>query len=120
MKELKLEERVAALEKHLYQLIFRVPSEATSDQLRALSQATLEERVAALEKHIVTLLARLPPLEPPKDWRSTVGMFAGDAVMKEIDEAGRKIREEDRRRTKREFEAKDRKAREAKRRRARQ
>jgi hypothetical protein len=31
-----------------------------------------------------------------KDWRSTLGMFAGDDVMKEIIEEGRKIRERDR------------------------
>lgn len=30
---------------------------------------------------------------PAKDWRSTLGMFSGDALMKEIDEEGRRIRE---------------------------
>ena len=33
---------------------------------------------------------------PNKDWRRTVGMFRNDPVMKEIIEAGRRIREEDR------------------------
>ena len=28
-----------------------------------------------------------------KDWRSALGMFSGDALMKEIDEEGRRIRE---------------------------
>jgi hypothetical protein len=34
------------------------------------------------------------PAKPPrtKDWRSTLGMFSGDALMKEIDEEGRRIR----------------------------
>jgi hypothetical protein len=31
-----------------------------------------------------------------KNWRSTIGMFADDPLMKEIDEEGRKIREADR------------------------
>src|SRR6516164_7382763 len=30
------------------------------------------------------------------DWRSTIGMFAGDPVMKQIIEEGRRIREADR------------------------
>lgn len=31
-----------------------------------------------------------------KDWRRTIGIFAGDEVMKQIDEEARKIREADR------------------------
>jgi hypothetical protein len=34
-----------------------------------------------------------------KDWRRTLGMFAGDDLMKEIDAEGRKIRVADRRAT---------------------
>jgi hypothetical protein len=34
-----------------------------------------------------------------KDWRSTVGMLAGDDVMKEIIKEGRKDRERDREQT---------------------
>ena len=61
-----------------------------------MSNATLEQRVAALEETIAKLLpgGMLPVVE--KNWRSTIGMFAGDSVMKEIDEEGRKIREADR------------------------
>lgn len=33
------------------------------------------------------------PKSPVKDWRSTLGMFSGDTLMKEIDEEGRRIRE---------------------------
>ena len=63
-----------------------------------MSQLTLDERVRALE-HQVARLARLLPGEaaqPKKDWRSTIGMFAGDSVMKEIIDEGRKIRQIDR------------------------
>jgi len=66
-----------------------------------MSQQTLEERVAALEHQVEQLTKRLLPgekLPPKKDWRSTVGMFANDPIMKEIQEEGRKIREADRRR----------------------
>ena len=67
-----------------------------------MPQPTIEERVAALEVQVAQLSHRLLPgekLPPPKDWRSTIGMFANDPIMKEIDEEGRKIREEDRRQT---------------------
>ncbi|HEV2970912.1 MAG TPA: hypothetical protein VGY55_13150 [Pirellulales bacterium] len=61
-------------------------------------QPTLDQRVAALEQEVARL-SKLQPGErrpPEKDWRSTLGMFAGDPVMKEIIEEGRKIREIDR------------------------
>ncbi len=67
-----------------------------------MSPQTLEERVTALEQQLERLAERLLPgekLPPKKDWRSTIGMFANDPIMKEIDEEGRKIREEDRRLT---------------------
>jgi hypothetical protein len=83
-----------------------------------MTQPTLEERVAALEKLVVQIMAKLPPAEPAKDWRSTIGMFANDPIMKEIQEAGQKIREADRERTRKQFEAADRRREEAKRRRA--
>ena len=65
-----------------------------------MSQQTLEERVAALEKEVARLSSqRRPDGEPGRDdWKSTVGMFANDPIMKEIQEEGRKIREADRRR----------------------
>jgi hypothetical protein len=64
-----------------------------------MAQLTLEERVAALEHQVEELTKRLRPgekLPPTKDWRSTVGMFANDPIMKEIIEEGSKIRERDR------------------------
>jgi hypothetical protein len=65
-----------------------------------MSQPTLEERVTALEEAVAKLTSSLPGQKAPPeyDWRSTIGMFANDPIMKEIDEEGRKIREEDRRR----------------------
>src|SRR5947209_2776313 len=99
MKQPTVEDRLAALEETVTQLIERRPPHADANEPMAMSQRALEERVAALEKHVVQLLARLPPLSQLSDWRSTVGMFANDPVMKEIQEAGRKIREEDRLRT---------------------
>ncbi len=65
-----------------------------------MAQEKLEARVAELERELAELKARVETLTPRGDWRSVVGMFAGDEGMKEILEEGRKIREEDRRRTK--------------------
>lgn len=59
----------------------------------AMSQLTLDQRVAALEEEVARLSRQR---QPEKDWRSTLGMFAGDPVMQEIIEEGRKIRERDR------------------------
>ena len=62
-----------------------------------MSDATLEERIAALEKTVAELLAQSKSTPDGKDWRSAIGMFANDPVMKEIDEEGRRIRQEGRR-----------------------
>jgi hypothetical protein len=67
-----------------------------------MTNPTLEERVGALEKLVVQLMARVAAAEEKKDWRSTIGMFANDPIMKEIQEAGQKIREADRRRARKE------------------
>ena len=65
-----------------------------------MSQPTLEVRVAALEMELARLSGQLRlDLEPGRDdWKSVVGMFANDPIMKEIIDEGRKIREADRRR----------------------
>jgi hypothetical protein len=63
-----------------------------------MAQEKLEERVAELERELAALKARVETITPRDDWRNVVGMFAGDEVMKRIDEAGRKIREKDRER----------------------
>jgi hypothetical protein len=58
----------------------------------------LEQRVAVLEADVAQLKAALERVQAPKDWRRTIGMFAGDEIMKQIDEEARKYREADRRR----------------------
>jgi hypothetical protein len=67
--------------------------------MTAMSQPTLAERVAALEREVARLSKSIPGERsaPDKDWRSTRGMFAGDPIIKEIIEEGRKLRESDRR-----------------------
>ena len=69
-----------------------------------MSQATLEERMSRVEQLLDQLLqSKRPTSEQPgrDDWQQTFGMFAGDPVMKEIMkeiiDAGQRIREEDRR-----------------------
>jgi hypothetical protein len=57
---------------------------------------TLEERVAALEETVARLLSQSDSVVAKKDWRSTLGMFADDPIMKEIDEEGCRIRAADR------------------------
>lgn len=63
-----------------------------------ISHPTLDQRVTALEQEV----ARLTKLERDahdhreKDWRSTIGMFRGDAIMKQVIDEGRRIREHDR------------------------
>ena len=54
---------------------------------------TLEERVAALEETVARLLSQSDSVVAKKDWRSTLGMFADDPIMQEIDEEGHRIRE---------------------------
>jgi hypothetical protein len=74
-----------------------------------MAKSNLEERVAALEREVAELREALANGGPKKDWRRTIGMFTGDEVMKQIDEAARKFREADRERARRKF-AKARKA----------
>lgn len=68
-----------------------------------MTQHQLEERVCALEKELASLKATLVNGSRPKDWRRTVGMFAGDEVMKQICAEALRLREEDRRRARRRF-----------------
>jgi hypothetical protein len=62
---------------------------------------TLEERVAKLERQVAKLRAAVANGAAVKDWRSTIGMFTGDEVMKQIDEEASKFREADRRKARR-------------------
>jgi hypothetical protein len=70
-----------------------------------MSQPTLEERVAALDNQVARLENLLRPgAEPgPDEWKLTLGMFANDPIMKEIDEEARKIREKDRERARKKW-----------------
>ncbi|MBC8114474.1 MAG: hypothetical protein H7062_08865 [Candidatus Saccharimonas sp.] len=64
-----------------------------------MTTETLEQRVARLEEQMRVMVsdrADEVAAVPSKDWRRTVGMFRNDPIMKEIIEAGRRIREEDR------------------------
>ena len=66
-----------------------------------MPQTNVEDRLAALERAVAELVQGRQSDRPAKDWRRTVGMFSGNELMKEIDEAGRKIREKDRQRGRR-------------------
>ena len=69
-------------------------------QRNTISQGALEERMSRVEQLLDQLLqSKRPTSEQPgrDDWQQTFGMFAGDPVMKEIIDAGQRIREEDRR-----------------------
>lgn len=60
-----------------------------------MSRLTLTERVAALEEQLESLRKEIDEGRT-KDWRRTVGAFAGDDLMREVFAEGRKIREADR------------------------
>jgi hypothetical protein len=59
----------------------------------------LEERVTKLERQVAVLMAN--GVQPKKDWQSTIGIFSGDEIMKEIDAYALAYREADRRRARR-------------------
>ena len=67
----------------------------------SMPHPTLDQRVTALEQEVARLSKLIPgeTLTPKKDWRSTLGMFADDPIMKEIIDEGRKVRELDREQT---------------------
>jgi hypothetical protein len=61
-----------------------------------MAQQTLEDRVSAIEKTLAQLLAQMGSADKEKDWRSTIGMFADDPVMRQIQEEGQRIRKAER------------------------
>jgi hypothetical protein len=71
-----------------------------------MKRPTTAERLAAVERQIAELRHVLVNGSQEKDWRSTIGMFTGDKVMKQIDEQARKIREADRRKARRQQQRK--------------
>jgi hypothetical protein len=67
--------------------------------MSTITMENLEQRLAALEKEVAQLRQAKQPRPCFKDWRQAIGMFPGDDFMKQIDEAGREIREADRQET---------------------
>lgn len=63
-----------------------------------MADADLEQRVTALEEKFRELERRVAPTRV-KDWRRTVGMFAGDPLFKKIVRLGREYREKENQRT---------------------
>lgn len=66
-----------------------------------MSDTQVEERISALERTVADLVQSRQSTGRVKDWKRTVGMFSGNEPMKEIDAAGQKIREMDRKRARR-------------------
>jgi nitric oxide synthase oxygenase domain/subunit len=64
-------------------------------------QRTLEERVETLEETVAALVTRRDSAKLKGDWRSTIGIFAGDSVIRQIQEEGRQLREAERAATQR-------------------
>lgn len=60
-----------------------------------MSRLTLSQRVAALEEQVKSLADQIAEVRV-KDWRRTIGAFAGDEFMREVFAEGRRIREADR------------------------
>jgi hypothetical protein len=61
----------------------------------------LERRVAALERQVQRLIKSNSAKPRSKDWHRSIGMFAGNDLMKEIDAAGKAIRDRERRQVQR-------------------
>jgi hypothetical protein len=71
-------------------------------EVQTMAQITLESlarRVAALEKGMAELSSQAIPGRW-KDWRKAVGKFLPSEISEEVDAAGRRIRESDRRKSK--------------------
>jgi hypothetical protein len=65
-----------------------------------MSQTNVEERIAALERAVAQLV-QSRKASRVKDWKRTVGMFSGNELMKAIDAASQKIRNQDRQQARR-------------------
>jgi hypothetical protein len=63
-----------------------------------MSAPSLEDRVTALERVVARLSERAAGenVESEKDWRLSLGVLAGDEIINEVINEGRKIRELDR------------------------
>ena len=65
-----------------------------------VSLKSLERRIAALEKGMQEWLRSQSAPSQWKDWRNAVGKFVPSEISEEVDAAGRRIREADRRKSK--------------------
>jgi len=65
-----------------------------------METSNVESRLQSLEEQMreVLNIVKVSALgnKPTKDWRRALGMFDDDQIMKQIDEAGRHIRQQDR------------------------
>jgi hypothetical protein len=61
-----------------------------------MARTSLEERLTLLERRVNGLEAIMAQNSHFNDWRSTIGMFGDDPIMKEIFDEALKIRERDR------------------------
>jgi hypothetical protein len=68
-----------------------------------MSQRALEQRVATLEQKVAELEAAVANGAGEKDWRTTIGMFSGDEVMRRICDEALKYREKDREKARRRY-----------------
>lgn len=60
------------------------------------SAMTIEDRLDLLEKEVAALRLGRQAEPDPDDWKSVVGMFAGDDIIAAIQSEGRRLRESDR------------------------
>ena len=57
------------------------------------SKPSLEKRIATLESLVAEIQERLDGSTKKTNWRKSLEAFAGEPIMEEITEEGRKIRE---------------------------
>jgi len=68
-----------------------------------MSERRVKDRLDELEQQVSVLMQRMQSTNTAdptnaKDWRKSVGMFKDRPVMKEVDQEGTRIRDEDRER----------------------
>ena len=65
-----------------------------------MSDSKLEQRIQTLERQMRDVLQSIQSsssrVSVTKDWRNSLGMFDGHPLMRQIDEAGQTIRQQDR------------------------
>ena len=65
-----------------------------------MPEANIETRLNTLEQQVQGILAKLSAANgserSSKDWRHSLGMFNDRPMMRQIDEEGRRIRQQDR------------------------